>query len=104
MCFRDVRFERTTDDGKTLLQDNNAKYRHDAAGNLILDANKRPIGGAGDIVPSLRREASTKLSSVFGSQGVAAVTVVDRNRIALSIRRKFATAAELSFLMRHAWP
>ncbi len=38
-----VRLERTTDDGKTLLQDNNAKYRHDAAGNLILDANKRPI-------------------------------------------------------------
>jgi hypothetical protein len=26
------------------------------------------------------------------------------NAIALSIRRKFPTAAELSFLMRHAWP
>ncbi|MCX6950752.1 MAG: TonB-dependent receptor, partial [Verrucomicrobia bacterium] len=37
-----VRFERTTDDGRAVLQDNNAKYRHDAAGNLILDANKKP--------------------------------------------------------------
>ena len=38
-----VRYERTTDDGRTVLQDNNARYRQDAAGNLILDANKRPI-------------------------------------------------------------
>ncbi|MEO6245935.1 MAG: TonB-dependent receptor [Opitutaceae bacterium] len=38
-----VRFERTTDDGRAVLQDNNAKYRQDAAGNLILDASKRPI-------------------------------------------------------------
>ena len=38
-----VRYERTTDKGRAVLQDNNAKYRHDAAGNLILDAGKRPI-------------------------------------------------------------
>jgi TonB-dependent receptor len=38
-----VRYERTTDDGRAVLQDNNAKYRQDAAGNLILDANRRPI-------------------------------------------------------------
>lgn len=38
-----VRYERTTDDGRAVLQDNNAKYRQDAAGNLILDANKQPI-------------------------------------------------------------
>ncbi len=38
-----VRYERTTDDGRAVLQDNNAKYRQDAAGNLLLDANKRPI-------------------------------------------------------------
>jgi iron complex outermembrane receptor protein len=38
-----VRYEGTTDDGLAVLQDNNAKYRHDAAGNLILDANRRPI-------------------------------------------------------------
>jgi TonB-dependent receptor len=38
-----VRYERTTDDGRAVLQDNNAKYQHNAAGNLILDAAKRPI-------------------------------------------------------------
>lgn len=38
-----VRYERTTDDGRAVLQDNNARYRKDAAGNLILDANRRPI-------------------------------------------------------------
>ncbi|MDP3073433.1 MAG: TonB-dependent receptor [Opitutaceae bacterium] len=38
-----VRYERTTDDGRAVLQDNNAKYRRDAAGNLLLDAARRPI-------------------------------------------------------------
>ncbi|MBI5766726.1 MAG: TonB-dependent receptor [Verrucomicrobia bacterium] len=38
-----VRYERTTDKGRAVLQDNNARYRKDAAGNLILDANRRPI-------------------------------------------------------------
>jgi TonB-dependent receptor len=38
-----VRYERTTDKGRAVLQDNNARYRRDAAGNLILDANRRPI-------------------------------------------------------------
>jgi TonB-dependent receptor len=38
-----VRYERTTDQGRAVLQDNNARYRHDAAGNLILDAARRPI-------------------------------------------------------------
>lgn len=38
-----VRYERTTDDGKTVLQDNNAKYQRDAAGNLILGPTKKPI-------------------------------------------------------------
>ena len=38
-----VRYERTTDDGRAVLQDNNAKYRQDAAGNVLLDASRRPI-------------------------------------------------------------
>ncbi len=38
-----LRHERTTDDGRAVLQDNNARYRKDAAGNLVLDANRRPI-------------------------------------------------------------
>jgi iron complex outermembrane receptor protein len=38
-----IRFERTTDDGRAVLQDNNARYQKDAAGNLLLDAAKKPI-------------------------------------------------------------
>lgn len=39
-----VRYERTTDDGHGLLQDNNAQYRRDpATGRVLLDANRRPI-------------------------------------------------------------
>jgi iron complex outermembrane recepter protein len=38
-----VRYERTTDDGRTVLQDNQAQYQHDAAGNLLLNAQNRPI-------------------------------------------------------------
>jgi TonB-dependent receptor len=38
-----VRFERTTDDGRGVLQDNNAQYRRDASGRVLLDANRRPI-------------------------------------------------------------
>jgi iron complex outermembrane recepter protein len=39
-----VRWERTTDDGRGLLQDNNAQFRRDpATGRVLLDANRRPI-------------------------------------------------------------
>ena len=38
-----VRYERTTDDGRAVLQDNSAKYRQDAAGNLVLDAARKTI-------------------------------------------------------------
>lgn len=38
-----ARYERTTDDGRTVLQDNNAQYQRDAQGNLILNAQRRPI-------------------------------------------------------------
>ena len=38
-----VRYERTTDDGRTVLQDNLAAYQRDAAGNFILDAQRRPV-------------------------------------------------------------
>jgi TonB-dependent receptor len=37
-----VRWEKTTDYGRVCKIDNNAQYRKDAAGNLILDANNRP--------------------------------------------------------------
>lgn len=38
-----VRYERTTDDGRGVLQDNQAKYQHDAAGRVVLDAQRRPV-------------------------------------------------------------
>jgi iron complex outermembrane receptor protein len=38
-----ARYERTTDDGRAVLQDNLAAYQRDAAGNFILDAQRRPI-------------------------------------------------------------
>lgn len=37
-----VRFERTTDDGRTVLIDNNAQYKKDARGNVLLEAG-RPV-------------------------------------------------------------
>ena len=39
-----VRYERTTDDGRTVLQDNNAQYqRNPTTGEFILNAQNRPI-------------------------------------------------------------
>jgi hypothetical protein len=56
------------------------------AGWLAFDANKRAVGGTADIVqPTMKRDASTRMASTFGSQGVAAITVVDRNRVVISL-------------------
>ena len=55
------------------------------AGWLAFDANKRPMGNSTDLVQSMRRDLGLKLASTFGSQGVAAITVIDRNRVVLSI-------------------
>ncbi len=54
------------------------------AGWLAFDAARRPIGVAGDILPATRRDASAKLAAAFGAQGVASITVIDRNRVTLS--------------------
>lgn len=46
-----VRYERTTDDGLAVLQDNNAKYQHNpTTGALILDAQKKPILVTTDLI------------------------------------------------------
>src|SRR5688572_17255041 len=50
-------------------------------GWLAFDANKRPMGNSTDLVQSMRRDLGLKLASTFGSQGVAAITVIDRNRV-----------------------
>lgn len=53
-------------------------------GWLAFDANKRPMGNSTDLVQSMRRDIGVKLATTFGSQGVAAITVLERNRVVLS--------------------
>lgn len=55
------------------------------AGWMAFDANRRTVDPSTDIVQSVRRDLSTKLSTAFGAQGVASVTVVGRNRVVLSL-------------------
>jgi hypothetical protein len=52
---------------------------------LALDANKRPADPSTDMVQPARRDAATRLATIFGAQGVASVTVVGRNSIVLSM-------------------
>src|SRR5690606_35238710 len=62
-----VRYERTTDDGMGPLNDANAKFVRDAAGNLVLDGAGRPVPITTDPVQAERlvlreREARTNRS------------------------------------------
>ncbi len=59
-----VRFERTTDDGRGVLQDNNAKYQRNAAGQLILDAQRRPI-----LIPAVATDLIAQDALVFKRLG-----------------------------------
>ncbi len=43
---------------------------------LALDRNRRPLGQAADVSPTLRRDASAQLARRFGAQGVAGVTLL----------------------------
>ena len=52
---------------------------------LAFDANKRPMGTSPDVVPAMRRDAAAKLAATFGAQGVASVTLLDRNRVVVSL-------------------
>ena len=45
-----VRYERTTDDGRGVLQDNQARYQRDASGRILLDAQRRPILITSDLI------------------------------------------------------
>jgi hypothetical protein len=53
------------------------------AGWLSSDPSKRPLGAPTDVAGL--RDLSTRLASAFSAQGVASVTVLDRNRVALSL-------------------
>jgi PDZ domain-containing protein/PEGA domain-containing protein len=52
---------------------------------LAFDGNKRQMGTSPDVGSSMRRDVSVKLSNTFGTQGVAAVTVLDRSRVIVSL-------------------
>lgn len=43
---------------------------------LAVDRNRRPVGQAADVSPTLKREASAALARRFGAQGVAGVTLL----------------------------
>jgi len=52
---------------------------------LAFDANKRPMGNSTDLVSSMRRDLGSRLAGTFNSQGVAAISVIDRNRVVLTL-------------------
>ena len=59
-----ARYERTTDNGHGVLQDNQAKFQHDASGKLILDAQKRPI-----LIPAVATDLIAQDALVFKRLG-----------------------------------
>jgi iron complex outermembrane recepter protein len=59
-----VRYEQTTDNGRGVLQDNQAKYQRDASGRLILDAQKRPI-----LIPAVATDLVAQDALVFQRLG-----------------------------------
>ena len=61
-----VRYERTTDNGHAVLQDNQAKFQRDASGRLILDAQKRPI-----LIPALAGDLIAQDALVFKRLGAS---------------------------------
>ncbi len=65
-----VRYERTTDDGRTVLQDNNAQYqRNPTTGQLILNAQNRPIPITTDGIAADRliyQKLGTRMQKEYG--------------------------------------
>jgi hypothetical protein len=52
---------------------------------LAVDAEGRATGAAMQLTRPVRGEASTKITDALGTQGVASVTVLDRNRLMLTL-------------------
>ena len=55
---------------------------------LAFDANKRPIGTAGEVAAVMRGDLSARLAKQFDAQGIASVTVpssTNRNRLVVSL-------------------
>ena len=55
------------------------------AGWMAVDPEGRLLGSAVQITPPVRSDAATKLAGTFGAQGVASITMLDRNRLALAL-------------------
>ena len=62
---------------------------------LAVDAGGRPIGAGAQMAGPLRKDASNKLSDVFGTQGVASVTAVDANKVVVALLASGSTAADV---------
>lgn len=54
-------------------------------GWLAVAPEGRFLGSAIQITPPARSDAATKLASTFGAQGIASITMLDRNRLTLSL-------------------
>jgi PDZ domain-containing protein/PEGA domain-containing protein len=55
------------------------------AGWLAVDLEGRFLGPAIQITPPARSDAANKLASTFGAQGIGSITMLDRNRLTLSL-------------------
>jgi hypothetical protein len=70
----------SADDAKALLEKNKLP-----ADWLAFDANGRSLSASSQIVQTLRSDASLKMAEALGTQGVAAVTLLDDNRLVLAL-------------------
>jgi hypothetical protein len=55
------------------------------AGWLAVDPEGRLLGAAVQFTPPVRSEASTRLAATFGAQGIATITMLERNRLTLAL-------------------
>jgi tetratricopeptide (TPR) repeat protein len=62
---------------------------------LATEAGGRPVGAAAQMAGPLRKEASNKLSEVFGTQGVASVTVIDANKVVVALLAAGSTVPDV---------
>ena len=52
---------------------------------LATDAGGRAVGAGAQMAGPLRKDASNKLADIFGTQGVASVTMVDANKVVVTL-------------------
>lgn len=52
---------------------------------LAVDPEGRPLGAGAQMTPPLRAAASAKLAEALGAQGVASITMLERNRLTIAL-------------------